>query len=183
MHRHGYKGRKLQLEAGPRKALIRGQITSLVLHEQITTTEAKAKEIAPRFEKLVTKAKKGDLHNRRQIRSILLTDKATEKLVEEIAPAFKDRNGGYTRVVKVGNRLGDNAAMATVMLTEKIQRAATAAPAKAAPKDAKAADKDDPKAEKAADTAPAATRRSTRAAKPTNVNRSTGSRTGRRGEK
>lgn len=122
MHRHGYKGRKLQLEAGPRRALIRGQVTSLVLHEQITTTEAKAKEIAPYFERLVTKAKKGDLHNRRQIRSFLTTDKATQKLIEEIAPVFKDRNGGYTRIVKLGNRLGDNAKMAAVMLTEKPKR-------------------------------------------------------------
>lgn len=123
MHRHGYKGRKLQLEAGPRRALIRGQVTSLVLHEQITTTEAKAKEIAPYFERLVTKAKKGDLHNRRQIRSFLTTDKATQKLIEEIAPVFKDRNGGYTRIVKLGNRLGDNAKMAAVMLTEQPKRA------------------------------------------------------------
>jgi large subunit ribosomal protein L17 len=119
MHRHGYKGRKLQLAAGPRKALIRGQVTSLVLHEQITTTVAKAKEIAPYFERLVTKAKKGDLHNRRQIRSFLLTEKATEKLIAEIAPVFKERNGGYTRIVKLGNRLGDNAPMAAVMLTDK----------------------------------------------------------------
>mgnify|MGYP000863740344 FL=1 len=125
MHRHGYKGRKLQLEAGPRRALIRGQVTSLVLHEQITTTEAKAKEIAPYFERLVTKAKKGDLHNRRQIRSFLTTDKATQKLIEEIAPVFKDRNGGYTRIVKLGNRQGDNAKMAAVMLTEKPKRVAT----------------------------------------------------------
>lgn len=120
MHRHGYSGRKLQRDAGGRRALIRGQVTSLVLHEQITTTEPKAKEIAPYFERLVTKAKKGDLHNRRQIRSFLLTDKATEKLISEIAPAFAKRNGGYTRVVKLGNRLGDNAAMAAVMLTEKV---------------------------------------------------------------
>ncbi len=122
MHRHGYTGRKLQLAAGPRRALIRGQVTSLVLHEQITTTEAKAREIAPRFEKLVTKAKKGDLHNRRLIRSFLLTEKATQKLIEEIAPVFKDRAGGYTRIVKLGNRRGDNAAMAAVMLTEKPKR-------------------------------------------------------------
>lgn len=146
MHRHGYKGRKLQRAAGPRRALVRGQITSLVLHEQITTTVAKAKEIAPQFEKLVTKAKKGDLHNRRQIRQTLLTDKATAKLIEEIAPAFKDRNGGYTRIVKLGNRLGDNAPMAAVMLTEQPQRvtdkpkakapAKKAAPKKPAPKKA-----------------------------------------------
>lgn len=121
MHRHGYKGRKLQLEAGPRRALIRAQVTSLVLHEQITTTEAKAKEVAPYFERLLTKAKKGDLHNRRQIRSFLLTDKATQKMVEEIAPAFKDRAGGYTRVVKLGNRQGDNAPMAAIQLTEKVK--------------------------------------------------------------
>jgi len=119
MHRHGYQGRKLQRAAGPRRALVRGLVTSLVLQEQITTTEAKAKEIAPQFERLVTKAKKGDLHNRRQIRSFLLTDKATEKLIVEIAPAFAKREGGYTRIVKVGNRLGDNAKMAVIQLTEK----------------------------------------------------------------
>jgi large subunit ribosomal protein L17 len=99
---------------------VRGQVTSLVLHEQITTTEAKAKEIAPQFERMVTKAKKGDLNSWRQIRAFLLTDKATEKLVKEIAPVFAKRTGGYTRIVKLGNRLGDNAKMATVVLTEKI---------------------------------------------------------------
>lgn len=125
MHRHGYSGRKLQRDAGGRRALIRGQVTSLVLHEQITTTEPKAKEIAPYFERLVTKAKKADLHNRRQIRAFLLTDKATEKLISEIAPAFAKRSGGYTRIVKLGNRLGDNAAMAAVMLTEKVGSAET----------------------------------------------------------
>lgn len=134
MHRHGYKGRKLQLEAGPRRALIRGQVTSLVLHEQITTTEAKAKELAPYFERLVTKAKKGDLHNRRQIRSFLTTDKATQKLIEEIAPVFKDRNGGYTRIVKLGNRPGDNAKMAAVMLTEQPKRVAVKEKAESKPK-------------------------------------------------
>lgn len=139
MHRHGYKGRKLQLQAGPRRALVRGQVTSLVLHEQITTTEAKAKEIAPRFERLVTKAKKGDLHNRRQIRSFLLTDKATEKLISEIAPAFKDRQGGYTRIVKLGNRSGDNAPMAAVQLTEKPVRQSEASKPKAKSETAKKA--------------------------------------------
>lgn len=157
MHRHGYKGRKLQRAAGPRRALVRGQITSLVLHEQITTTVAKAKEIAPQFEKLVTKAKKGDLHNRRQIRSVLMTDKATSKLIEEIAPAFKDREGGYTRIVKLGNRLGDNAPMAAVMLTDKPQRVAekpkaqakAAAPKKTAAKPAAKAEAKKPAAKKA----------------------------------
>lgn len=124
MHRHGYQGKKLQMAAGPRRALLRGQVTSLVLHEQITTTEAKAKAMAPYFERMVTKAKKGDLHNRRQISRFLLTDKAVEKLISEIAPAFKDRQGGYTRVVKLGNRQGDNAKMAAVMLTAEPMRGA-----------------------------------------------------------
>jgi large subunit ribosomal protein L17 len=123
MHRHGYQGRKLSLERDQRRALIRGQVTSLVLHEQITTTLAKAKEVAPQFERMVTKAKKGDLHNRRQIRSFLLTDKATEKLIAEIAPSFKDRDGGYTRILKAGNRRGDNAQMAVVALTDVIKPA------------------------------------------------------------
>jgi large subunit ribosomal protein L17 len=124
MHRHGYNGRKLQREAGPRRALVRGLVTSLVLHEQITTTEAKAKEIAPQFERLVTKAKTASLPHQRQIRAFLLTDKATDKLITEIAPAFAKRAGGYTRVVKLGNRLGDNAKMAAVQLTEKVGSAA-----------------------------------------------------------
>ncbi|HVE80602.1 MAG TPA: 50S ribosomal protein L17 [Candidatus Dormibacteraeota bacterium] len=118
MHHHGHKESKLSLEQGPRKALIRGQVTSLVVHEQITTTLTKAKTIAPYFERMVTKAKQGDLHNKRQIRAFLLTDKAAQKLVEEIAPRFKDRKGGYTRIVKIENRRGDNAPMAVVSLTE-----------------------------------------------------------------
>jgi large subunit ribosomal protein L17 len=116
MHRHGYQGRKLQLEAGPRKALVRGLLTSLVMHESITTTEAKAKEIAPQFERLVTKAKKGDLHNQRQLRSVLLTEVASQKMIYELAPAFAERNGGYTRIIKIANRRGDNAKMAVVQL-------------------------------------------------------------------
>ena len=116
MHRHGYQGRKLQLEAGPRKALVRGLLTSLVMHESITTTEAKAKEIAPQFVRLVTKAKKGDLHNQRQLRSVLLTEVASQKMIYELAPAFAERNGGYTRIIKIANRRGDNAKMAVVQL-------------------------------------------------------------------
>ena len=159
MHRHSYQGKKLQMAAGPRRALIRGQVTSLVLHEQITTTEAKAKEIAPHFERLVTKAKKGDLHNRRQIRSFLLTDKATEKLISEIAPAFEKRAGGYTRIVKLGNRLGDNAKMAAVMLTDAPKRGvsrpqsadqAHSAPAKSKPTAPKATAKSTTKTKKVA---------------------------------
>src|ERR1700712_2556831 len=116
MHRHGYQGRKLQLDAGPRRARIRGQLTSLVLHEAITTTEAKAKEVAPRFERLVTYAKRGTLAGGRALRRELLTENATQKMVAELAPAFAERKGGYTRIIKLGNRRGDNAPMARLSL-------------------------------------------------------------------
>jgi large subunit ribosomal protein L17 len=116
MHRHGYQGRKLQLAAGPRRALIRGQLTSLVLHEAITTTEAKAKEVAPRFERLVTYAKRGTLSGGRALRRELLTESATQKMIIELAPAFAERQGGYTRIIKLGNRRGDNAPMARLSL-------------------------------------------------------------------
>lgn len=116
MHRHGYQGRKLSLDRDQRKALIRGQVTSLVLHEQITTTEAKAKEIAPYFERLVTKAKQGGLPDKRALQAALLTENAVQKLLVELAPAFGERTGGYTRIVKIGPRRGDNAPMAVVAL-------------------------------------------------------------------
>ncbi len=127
MHRHGYTGRKLQLAAGPRKALIRGQITSLVLHEAITTTEAKAKEVAPHFERLVTYAKKGTLAGSRALRAELLTENATQKMIQELAPAFEGRQGGYTRIIKLGNRRGDNAPMARLALVLNDVKAAPAA--------------------------------------------------------
>ena len=116
MHRHGYIGRKLQRAAGPRKALIRGQITSLILHEGITTTEAKAKETAPHFERLVTKAKLGNLTGEREVRKVVMTEGAAQKLIHELAPSWAERHGGYTRIVKLPNRRGDNAPMARLAL-------------------------------------------------------------------
>ncbi len=127
MHRHGYIGRKLQLKAGPRRALIRGQITSLVLHEAITTTQAKAKEVAPQFEKLVTHAKKGTLAGGRTLRRELLTENATQKMLQELVPAFEGRQGGYTRIIKLANRRGDNAPMARLSLVLDDQKPATPA--------------------------------------------------------
>lgn len=116
MHRHGYTGRKLQLAAAPRRALVRGQLTSLVLHEAITTTEAKAKEVAPHFERLVTYAKKGTLAGGRALRRELLTENAVQKLLLELTPAFEGREGGYTRIIKLAARRGDNAPMAQLSL-------------------------------------------------------------------
>ena len=141
MHRHGYKGRKLQRAAGPRKALIRGQITSLILHEGITTTEAKAKEVAPYFERLVTKAKLGNLTGEREVRKVVMTEGAAQKLIHELAPSWAERHGGYTRVVKLANRRGDNAPMARLALVmdkpvakAEVEAKASAAKKPAAPK-------------------------------------------------
>ncbi len=116
MHRHGYQGRKLSRSRDQRQALIRGQVTSLILHESLTTTEAKAKEIAPHFERVVTKAKLGSLHAQRQVREVVLAENAIQKLFQELVPAFAGREGGYTRVIKSGLRRGDNAPMAIVSL-------------------------------------------------------------------
>jgi large subunit ribosomal protein L17 len=137
MHRHGYSGRKLQLDAGPRRALVRGLATSLVLHEAVTTTEAKAKEVAPYFERLVTYAKKGTLAGSRALREELLTESAIQKMLIELLPGFAGRNGGYTRIVHMPNRRGDNAPMARLSLVlndvpKPAKAKATKAPAVAA---------------------------------------------------
>lgn len=114
MHRHAYQGVKLSRQAGPREALLRGQLTSLVLYEQITTTLPKAKAVAPRFDRLVTKAKRGSLADQRAIRAELTSEAAVQKLMREMVPALNDRSSGYTRIIKIANRRGDNAEMAVV---------------------------------------------------------------------
>jgi large subunit ribosomal protein L17 len=152
MHRPGYTGRKLQLDAGPRRALRRGLVTSLVLHEAITTTEPKAKETAPYFERLVTYAKKGTLASARQLRAELLTENAVQKLLIELKPAFDERQGGYTRIVKLPNRRGDNAPMVRLSLVVNDDKRGQYKPAvtkkvakKAAAKAAKAPEPEAPK--------------------------------------
>ncbi len=135
MHRHAYNQRKLSLAAGPRRALVRGLIDSLILYERIETTEARAKTIAPAFERLVTKAKKGDLHSYRQIMSETLSPVAAQKLRYELADKFQGRQGGYTRLIKTGARRGDNAPMVVVELVldeqKKAEEAKTPAETKA----------------------------------------------------
>lgn len=116
MHAHIKHKRKLSLKVGPRRALVRGLVDSLILYERIETTEAKAKAIAPVFERLVTQAKKGTLAGKRQVYSEVLSSVAGEKLLSELVLGFADRNGGYTRIIKTGNRRGDNAPMAIVEL-------------------------------------------------------------------
>jgi len=109
------KGRKLHRKIGPRKALMRTLASSLVIHEKIKTTEAKAKELSPYVEKKITRARKGDLTARRML-SRYFSDNVVKKLVDEIAPKYKERNGGYTRVIKLGIRKSDGAKMAIIEL-------------------------------------------------------------------
>jgi large subunit ribosomal protein L17 len=111
------KGRRLGGSASHQKAMMANLVASLVAAEAITTTEAKAKALRPVAEKLITKARKGGLHNHRQVVSALQGDKeAAAKLMEEIGPRYADRNGGYLRILKLGPRQGDNAPMARVEL-------------------------------------------------------------------
>lgn len=133
MHRHGYKGRKFGRERDQRRALIKGLATSLVEHEAIETTLPKAKAVVPYIEKLITKAKKGDLHNRRQIISSLSTISSAHKLVDEIAPKLKGRVSGHVRIERTGFRRGDNAEMARLSFVDDLKRPPVAANAAETP--------------------------------------------------
>jgi len=156
MHRHGYKGRKFGRETDQRTALIKGLASELIDHTSITTTLPKAKELVPYVEKLITKAKVGNLHNRRQIISKVATPEAAHKLVDEIAPKLTGRNSGHLRIEKSGWRKGDNAPLATVSFvddlsvkTEAPKEVAKKTVKKAAPKEvAKVTKKAAPKAKK-----------------------------------
>jgi large subunit ribosomal protein L17 len=126
MHRHGYKGRKLHRERDQREALVKGLADSLVKYESIETTLPKAKEVVPYVEKLITKAKKGDLHNRRQIISDLQTIASAHKLVDEIAPKLKGRTSGHLRIEKTKLRRGDNTQMARISFVDDLKEAPVA---------------------------------------------------------
>lgn len=120
MHRHGYKGRKLSRERDQRRALIKGLATSLVDHGKIETTLPKAKELVRYIERLITKAKAGDLHNRRQVIASLSTQKAAHKLVDDIAPKLTARNSGHVRVKRTKVRVGDGTQMATIEFVDDL---------------------------------------------------------------
>ena len=121
MHRHGYKGRKFGRERDQRRALLKGLATSLVIHGRIETTLPKAKETQRYTEKLITKAKKGDLHSRRQVISKLGNIDAANKLVDVIAPQLSGRNSGYLRVERTTVRRGDGAELATIEFVDDIK--------------------------------------------------------------
>src|SRR6266478_4772279 len=110
------KGRRFGGDAAHQKAMFGNLIASLIAAEAIVTTEAKAKALRPVAEKVITKAKKGGLHNHRQVVSYLGDKEMAHKLFTEIGPRYAERNGGYTRILKLGNRQGDNAPMARIEL-------------------------------------------------------------------
>ena len=120
MHRHGYKGRKFGRETDERKALTRGLMCSLVEHQSITTTLARAKEIRPEVEKLITIARLGGLANRRLLISRLNSIEAADFLMDKLAPQIK-RESGYLRIERAENRKGDNTEMATISFVDEIE--------------------------------------------------------------
>jgi large subunit ribosomal protein L17 len=117
--RHGRVHRKLNRTAEHRRAMFANMCAALIKHEQIVTTLPKAKELRPILEKLVTLGKKGGLAMRRQAISELRDVEMTKKLFETLAPRYKDRHGGYTRIIKAGFRYGDNAAMAVIEFVDR----------------------------------------------------------------
>ena len=121
MHRHGYKGRKLGRQRDQRRALLKGLATSLVMEESIETTFPKAKELVRYIEKLITKAKKGNLANRRAVIAGLSTQVAAVKLVDQIAPQLTGRTSGHIRVERTRLRVGDGAQMAIVEFVDELK--------------------------------------------------------------
>lgn len=114
--RHAKKGYRLGTDESHHKAILKGLAMQLFTHEKIKTTEIKAKELRPYAEKLITLAKNGDVHSRRVAIKKLTEKDIVHKLFAEIAPKYSDRNGGYTRIRKLGNRQGDNAPVVQIEL-------------------------------------------------------------------
>jgi large subunit ribosomal protein L17 len=121
MHRHGYIGRKFGRETDQRHALMKGLATSLVMQSKIETTLPKAKELVRYIEKLITKSKKGGLHNRRQVIAALSTETAAFKLFDEIAPQLAGRSSGHVRVERTALRVGDGTQMATISFVDELK--------------------------------------------------------------
>jgi len=141
--RHGHGYRKLGRVSSHRRAMLRNMATSLLVHERIETTVPKAKELRSIVDKMITLGKRGDLHARRQAASYLFSDEAVKKVFSDLASRFKDRPGGYTRILKKGYRFGDGADMAFLELVDyeksgsKVEEAPVAAAATPEKKKAK----------------------------------------------
>ncbi len=114
--RHRVSGRKLGRRTEHREAMLQGIVAQLLMHERVTTTEAKAREARPLAEHIITKGRGGSLHDRRQAMSVLTDKHAVSKLFDDIGPRYADRDGGYTRMVKLMPRKGDSAPMALLEL-------------------------------------------------------------------
>ncbi|MER6122298.1 50S ribosomal protein L17 [Streptomyces sp. NPDC001795] len=114
------KGARMGGSAAHEKIILANLAKALFEHGRITTTEAKARKLRPYAERLVTKAKKGDLHNRRQVLQVITDKSIVHTLFTEIGPRYENRPGGYTRITKIGNRRGDNAPMAVIELVEAL---------------------------------------------------------------
>lgn len=121
--RHGLKGRKLNRSKAHRRSLFANMSASLIKHEQIKTTLPKAKDLRPIVEKLVTLAKRGDLHARRQALAFLYDEAVVSKLFAILGNRYKDRNGGYIRIIKAGYRFGDNAPIAIIEFVDRDESA------------------------------------------------------------
>ena len=117
--RHNKSGRRLGRNSSHRNAMMRNMVTSLIDNEKITTTDARAKELRKIADRLITLGKRGDLHARRQVLAIIRDRKVVAKLFDQVGPRYKDRPGGYTRIYKLGSRLGDNAALSQIELVEE----------------------------------------------------------------
>lgn len=117
--RHRVAGKKLSRDIKHRKALFKNLINALIIHEQIQTTESKAKAIKGLTDKLISRGKKGTLHARRMIAAFLQNKKAVNKIVDELGPRFKNRVSGFTRIVRLGKRRGDDAMLVKMELVEK----------------------------------------------------------------
>ncbi len=117
--RHRWGGRKLGRTTSHRRAMLRNLVTSLLEHEKIETTDAKAKEVRRVAERMITLGKRGDLHARRMALRVVRTKEVTAKLFDELAPRFQERPGGYTRVLKVRRRVGDAAPMSMIELVDR----------------------------------------------------------------
>ena len=122
--RHLKEGRKLRRTASHRKALLRNMVSSLFEFEKIETTDAKAKELRKVADKMITWGKRGDLHARRLTLRVISNKKVVHKLFSDIAPRFRERNGGYTRIIKTGRRKGDNAPLSIIELMPQEEKKA-----------------------------------------------------------
>tara|TARA_B100000579_G_scaffold408973_1_gene397592 strand:- start:1122 stop:1562 length:441 start_codon:yes stop_codon:yes gene_type:complete len=121
--KHNIKNKKLNKTSSHRKAMFMNMSNALIKHEQITTTLSKAKELRRFVEKIVTLGKKGDLLSRRKAISILQDQKMSKKVFDILADRYKNRNGGYTRIIKLGNRFGDNAPTAVIEFIDRDESA------------------------------------------------------------